>query len=87
MHKRLNHLLSMTLILLVPALLCPGSAFAQQADDAEVPVEPASTEDTSGEGEVDESQDDNAGTEPSSEVFLPTEEISEDFAVSFPVDI
>ena len=28
-----------------------------------------------------------AGGKPSSEVFVPTEEISEDFAVSFPVDI
>ena len=27
------------------------------------------------------------GNGPMSEVFLPTEEISEDFAVSFPVDI
>ena len=26
-------------------------------------------------------------SQPSSEVFIPTEEISEDFAVSFPVDI
>ena len=28
-----------------------------------------------------------AGAKPGSDVFVPTEEISEDFAVSFPVDI
>ena len=48
------------------------------AAEAEAATESATSQDPD--------SDASAG-EPSVEVFIPTEEISEDFAVSFPVDI
>lgn len=44
----------------------------------------APTDSEEAERDPDEEE---AASAPSSEVFIPTEEISEDFAVSFPVDI
>lgn len=60
--------------LLITASLGSTAALAAEAaaDEDEVPAE---------------TQAGDASAEPSSEVFIPTEEISEDFAVSFPVDI
>ncbi len=55
-----------------------GYATSVAAAEAEPEDEDAVTE-TANEEE--------SGDSPSSEVFIPTEEISEDFAVSFPVDI
>ena len=58
-----------------------ASATAAEADDdAESSQAPIETQD-------DSAASGNASSEPSTEVFIPTEEISEDFAVSFPVDI
>jgi hypothetical protein len=51
-----------------------GTGFAVAAEEA------ADTRDRAGEEE-------EADGEPSPEIFVPSEEISEDFAVSFPVDI
>ncbi|HEY5678910.1 MAG TPA: hypothetical protein VIS55_02470 [Pseudomonadales bacterium] len=51
-----------------------GAGFAVAAEEA------ADTRDRAGEEE-------EADGEPSPEIFVPSEEISEDFAVSFPVDI
>jgi len=56
---------------------------------------PAETESTSSSekesseanDQVDAERDKTSPGNSSSEVFIPTEEISEDFAVSFPVDI
>ncbi len=62
-------------------LCCLAMAFpAAQAAEAEEPA------DATENGNGAEEQAGESGT-PSSEVFIPTEEISEDFAVSFPVDI
>ena len=72
---------SLTLAIAIVLLAAAGSwsaaspAFGAEADPA---TEPATNED---------SDSDAATGEPSVEVFIPTEEISEDFAVSFPVDI
>ena len=68
-------------ILLFAVLLCaPGlMSLTASAGAAE-----AATEETT-PPEHTESEDGNEA--PASEVFIPTEEISEDFAVSFPVDI
>lgn len=52
------------------------------AQAAEAPADTPADEPTS---EADREPD--QASAPSSEVFIPTEEISEDFAVSFPVDI
>ena len=73
---RLLHFTIATLLLAAAGFWSAAvPAFAQEADAA---TDPAAAEDP----------DSDAGTgEPSVEVFIPTEEISEDFAVSFPVDI
>lgn len=55
-----------------------GRAEAGQTEPAAEPQDEQSTTDANGDAE--------GGTE-SGEVFIPSEEISEDFAVSFPVDI
>ena len=69
-------LLAITIVslLLTVAGLWSVSApgFAQSASEAE---------------SVEDSDSEATDAEPSAEVFIPTEEISEDFAVSFPVDI
>jgi hypothetical protein len=56
-----------------------GSTAAEPSDRAEETV-------TDGENEQGKSSS-GTGGEPAGEVFIPTEEISEDFAVPFPVDI
>ena len=63
------------LLLAVSLGIWGATVSAAEAADAEE-TEATATEDT----EV-------TASGPSSEVFIPTEEISEDFAVSFPVDI
>lgn len=63
---------------------------AQEAQDGQVPPAPPATEakappaSEANEEEVEEAVGD---TEASPAVFIPTEEISEDAAVPFPVDI
>lgn len=75
-------------LLTTVVLLMPMAAAAQQADTPQT--------DTTAEPEAEESSPDTAvepvpaeggGDNGSGEVFIPSEEISEDFAVSFPVDI
>jgi len=51
---------------------------------AEATADQASTEESADEDADEQPSDKSANN---SEVFIPTEEISEDFAVSFPVDI
>ena len=51
-------------------------------------AEPAEDGDSGEAVEQPESRTSGAGNEdPTPEIFVPTEEVSEDFAVSFPVDI
>ena len=74
MARALIHLLLLTL-----ALACPLGAWAAEAEEAAA-TEPA-------DQEKSRTSEQNPDPEGNSEVFIPTEEISEDFAVSFPVDI
>ena len=69
------------LLILIGAVFS-GLSMAQQADpDSQAEADAGPDPQTA---EPVEAAD---AAQPSSEVFLPSEEISEDFAVSFPVDI
>lgn len=60
------------------------------AAEPEVTETQAETTEQPGDASADTSDDEDASeppVTPSGDVFIPTEEISEDFAVSFPVDI
>ena len=72
--------------LLAAAMLAgPVPAAGQEAAEAAgADAAGAAEEDSAGTG-TDEAAE--TASAPSAEVFIPTEEISEDFAVSFPVDI
>lgn len=72
------------ILLLALGAAVPVDTFAQSADEASADETSADEEgqDARSETEVEATE-----KKPSSEVFIPTEEISEDFAVSFPVDI
>ena len=79
MFRALTHTFLITL-----AFACPMGVWAAEAEQATgtatAPAEPADPDESkSGEQRSD--------PEGNTEVFIPTEEISEDFAVSFPVDI
>jgi hypothetical protein len=74
-------------LLIVTALLAiltfhGVSLFAEEAESSEPQTE---TTDQNNDASVEADSEPQAT--PSSDVFIPTEEISEDFAVSFPVDI
>ncbi len=56
-------------------------SLTSQSLAAEADAEPTPTAGT------EDGDDEAPSGNPSGEVFIPTEEISEDFAVSFPVDI
>lgn len=75
----MKHIQLFLLLLAMLAVLSPAQAAAEEAG-AEPATAAESTDAETGEKDAD-------GNGPMSEVFLPTEEISEDFAVSFPVDI
>ena len=81
-----NFKVSAMILLLTAAVLSISNSPAASA--AEATADQASTEES-----ADKDADKDADEQPSnksannSEVFIPTEEISEDFAVSFPVDI
>ena len=59
------------------------------AAEPEVTATQAETTEQNGDASEDTSDEDASEPQvtPSGDVFIPTEEISEDFAVSFPVDI
>ncbi len=57
------------------------STIAAESEESESQTQAEQSEDASDEEES------KPQVTPSGEVFIPTEEISEDFAVSFPVDI
>ena len=69
-----------------------AAGFAEEAEDPE-PAEPASekpleaAKETPAEPEAKPNEDDAAAEVAAAEVFVPSEDISEDFAVPFPVDI
>jgi hypothetical protein len=71
--KPTNHIVLVSLL----------AALTAQAEGADAPTDTAAPR-VDGERPAEQSSGDAA---PSPEVFVPTEEISEDFAVSFPVDI
>ena len=75
-----NTLLALTLC----GLLGIAGAHAAEAPEPDAEEQAQSGEDAE-TAEADADKDDDAA--PSREIFIPTEEISEDFAVSFPVDI
>lgn len=66
---------------LLAGLLLAGAPGELRA--AEPAAEPPASSTAGGSAEAKSNTDDTS----SAEVFIPTEEISEDFAVSFPVDI
>lgn len=68
-------------------LLGIGAAVAQGAQDDEEQAAAAPGVEDASAAEQDPVPDDNANAEGPAEVFLPSEEISEDYAVAFPVDI
>lgn len=89
MMKALSSRLSLWLI--VALLLAPLSVYAQQ--DAEINTNgieseesQGSDDDANGEGE-EETEEEAEGEEESDARFVPTEEISQDLGVAFPVDI
>jgi hypothetical protein len=65
----------------ITAAVTPNAGVAQAAQTEE----PAKT--TEAAAAADKPSEDKNTDQPSSEVFIPSEDISEDFAVSFPVDI
>jgi len=73
-------------------LLLAGSAVQSSAEEANDPDANTGTESTPATTAKSPGQRADAGKsppagQPTTDVFIPTEEISEDFAVSFPVDI
>ena len=66
-------------------LLVSALAFAQEPEPT-VQAPEAVAEEAQPSGSDNENGE-RANGDPGKEVFIPTEEISEDFAVSFPVDI
>jgi len=58
---------------------------AEAADASEAEQSATSKAESDASPKTDQTENDQATS--SSEVFIPTEDISEDFAVSFPVDI
>jgi len=71
-------------IILLIALLCSFSVFAQNAEQAAQSDTVSNEADSSSETES-EIESSNAEVDP--QVFKPSEEISEDAPVAFPVDI
>jgi len=74
------------------SILAPHGAasYAAEVDNAEPPLESSeeTASSTAAEDEAeDEAEDKTLPAATSPDVFIPTEDISEDFAVSFPVDI
>ncbi|MEJ2088475.1 MAG: hypothetical protein P8Y69_08400 [Gammaproteobacteria bacterium] len=81
-----------TLWLITLLWLAPGVVLAEAADGSspaeETAAEPAAAEPaTKPATDKDDETAKEEGVGHSADVFIPTEEISEDFAVSFPVDI
>lgn len=70
--------------LLAMGLVLALTAVRGEAQNAE-PQPPAAPETERSEDKDDDNREQRSGNP--SEVFIPTEDISEDFAVSFPVDI
>lgn len=77
MQCKLSHSL-VSLFLMFAVTIGPGSQAAEKGNATQKPPEQTQSADKS-----DEKEESNAG----STTFTPTEEISEDLSVSFPVDI
>ncbi len=83
----MNHRRTVALCLLLGALGAPPASGAESeparsADDQESQTAAEASSSTPANDTAAGSKEDGTG-----DVFLPSEEISEDFAVSFPVDI
>ncbi len=78
--RRSLHAAIFSLLILAAMVLAlaPTAGIAQSAEPAET---------TDAATEADKPADAESADQPASEVFIPSEDISEDFAVSFPVDI
>ena len=74
------------ILTLALALVLGGAGVGLWSYPASLAAAEAEAE-SSNETDTDAPDDEAASGTPSTEVFIPTEEISEDFAVSFPVDI
>ncbi len=85
MMKALSSRLSLWLI--VALLLAPLSVYAQQ--DAEINTKGVESEESQGSDDDAnrEGEEETEGEEESDARFVPTEEISQDLGVAFPVDI
>ena len=80
----LRETLNVLLLLMLCGPLGIAGAFAAEPPEPDAEEQAQSDEDAE-TAEADADKDGDAV--PSREIFIPTEEISEDFAVSFPVDI
>ena len=88
---------TIVIVLASLALGGPIAAYAQEgsATDSTVPKEPKDTQDLKQEAEIEEQRkveqqrkkEQTSKAKASKEVFKPTEEISEDSPVPFPIDI
>lgn len=78
------------LLLLSPTVLAQDLPATQQTDDEELQVAPFEVQDTNEEAlVVDENEEETEVEEEEDSPirFIPTEEVSQDLGVSFPVDI
>jgi len=71
--------------LILMLLLWPGVAAAQE--DGQESGQTAQNPETTEQPADDESAQDSAEDEDTDDTFVPTQQISEDLSVSFPVDI
>jgi len=82
--KQLRSIISVRmLVAAILALALSAAAGAAPAEPATDDASPTAEQSTTDKGDGDEQK--KAGSK--DDEFIPTEEISEDFAVSFPVDI
>ncbi len=98
--RKPNNVLALGLVALSLVFAWPNLALAQQSSDDEAAQKKASTEqseskekdnsenESSNNQASNNQQQSNTSTPPKSpEIFIPSEEISKDLSVSFPVDI
>lgn len=74
-------------LLLVLAMTLPAMGAEGTNSEPGTPQHRTAEEDSEAAATGQDNAHAGADTEPTSDVFVPSEEISEDFAVAFPVDI
>lgn len=86
--KTTSRMRSALFALLGTVVLLTPLAAAQQAETRQTePSTAAQDKESAPDAAAEPAPADNEGDAEGTEVFIPTEEISEDYAVSFPVDI